>query len=62
VHDRPALTLAYWSLRITQISDFGLSIKLNKDEKSVLGFNQGTITHQAPEIITEGRQSKAGDV
>ncbi|GAX86359.1 hypothetical protein CEUSTIGMA_g13771.t1 [Chlamydomonas eustigma] len=45
-----------------KISDFGLSFKLNKDEASVQGVHHGTITHQAPEIIKDGIQSKAGDV
>ena len=46
----------------TQISDFGLSAKMGLDETHIEGAHHGTLSHMAPEVLREGRQSKASDV
>ena len=35
---------------------------MNRDETHASGLFQGTLSHMAPEVMTEGRQSKAADV
>ena len=45
-----------------QISDFGLSAKMGLDETHIEGAHHGTLSHMAPEVLQEGRQSKASDV
>jgi len=45
-----------------KIADFGLSVKMDTTETHVSGMNQGTTTHMAPELLMDGRQSKAADV
>ena len=45
-----------------QVSDFGLSIKLDTSETHMSGVYQGTVTHMAPEVIETGFQSKAADM
>jgi serine/threonine protein kinase len=47
---------------LLQISDFGLSVKMNMDETHISGGQDGTLTHMAPEVLLEGKQSKAADV
>ena len=42
--------------------DFGLSIKLEGSMTHVSKVFQGTTTHMAPEVLMEGKQSKAADV
>lgn len=49
---------------IAKVADFGLASKL-PDEGSAAhesGMFQGTLSHMAPEMMTEGRASKASDV
>ena len=45
-----------------QVSDFGLSIKMDQKDTHVSKVFQGTVSHMAPEILLEGIQSKASDV
>ena len=47
---------------IAKVADFGLSVKMDQaiGETHVVGMHQGTISHMAPEALTEGRQSKVG--
>ena len=45
-----------------QVSDFGLSIKMDVAETHISGLHQGTLTHMAPEVIEAGLQSKKADV
>ena len=47
---------------LSQISDFGLSAKMGLDETHIEGAHHGTLSHMAPEVLREGRQSKASDV
>ena len=46
----------------SQISDFGLAVKMNLNETHISGAHDGTLTHMAPEVLLEGKQSKAADV
>ena len=43
-----------------QVADFGLSRVLEKEQISTGTF--GTVTHMPPELLTEGKLSKAVDV
>ena len=45
-----------------QISDFGLAVKMNMNETHISGAHDGTLTHMAPEVLLEGKQSKSADV
>ena len=45
-----------------KVSDFGLSFKLEPGEAHADRMFQGTASHMAPEVMVEGRQSKASDV
>ena len=45
-----------------KIADFGLSLKMDKQETHVSKVFQGTLTHMAPEVLLDGHQSKAADV
>mmetsp|Transcript_38872 Transcript_38872/g.115659 ORF Transcript_38872/g.115659 Transcript_38872/m.115659 type:complete len:959 (-) Transcript_38872:492-3368(-) len=48
---------------VAKIGDFGLSVHVEKDEgKSKEALFQGTLTHMAPEIMTDGHVSPAADV
>ncbi len=44
-----------------QVSDFGLS-RIHIGEKTVATQTYGTVTHMPPELLSEGRLSKAADV
>jgi len=43
------------------VSDFGLS-RIHIGEKTVATQTYGTVTHMPPELLSEGRLSKAADV
>lgn len=58
--NRQVCTCALWSL--LQVGDFGLSLKMDHMETHVSNVYQGTLTHMAPEIMLDGRVSKAADV
>jgi hypothetical protein len=45
-----------------QVGDFGLSLKMDHMETHVSHAFQGTLTHCAPEVLLDGRLSKAADV
>jgi serine/threonine protein kinase len=45
-----------------QVGDFGLSLKMDHLETHMSNVFQGTMTHMAPEIMLDGRVSKAADV
>ncbi len=45
-----------------KIADFGLSLKMDKQDTHVSKAYQGTLTHMAPEVLLDGHQSKAADV
>ncbi|KAF5841396.1 kinase-like domain-containing protein [Dunaliella salina] len=45
-----------------KIADFGLAVRMENTETHMSGLFQGTLTHMAPEILLEGRVSKAADV
>ena len=45
-----------------KVMDFGLSIKLDSKATHVSNLFQGTVTHMAPEVLMEGKQSKSADV
>ena len=45
-----------------QVADFGLSVEMEGQNTHVSGLHSGTFTHMAPEVLIEGRQSKAADV
>uniref|UniRef100_A0A7S3VTM3 Protein kinase domain-containing protein n=1 Tax=Dunaliella tertiolecta TaxID=3047 RepID=A0A7S3VTM3_DUNTE len=47
---------------ICKVSDFGLSVRMENMETHVSSLFQGTLTHMAPEVLLEGRVSKAADV
>ena len=44
-----------------QVSDFGLS-RIHIGERTVATQTYGTVTHMPPELLAEGRLSKAADV
>lgn len=45
-----------------KVMDFGLSIKLDTSATHLSNAFQGTLSHMAPEALSEGKQSKAADV
>ncbi|GAX74177.1 hypothetical protein CEUSTIGMA_g1626.t1 [Chlamydomonas eustigma] len=45
-----------------KVADFGLSVKMNNADTHMSNMYQGTMTHMAPELLMEGRISKAADV
>jgi len=45
-----------------KIADFGLAVRMEDTTTHMSGLFQGTLTHMAPEILLEGRVSKAADV
>eukprot|EP00983_Pelagomonas_calceolata_P025266 793672-Pelagomonas_calceolata.AAC.1 len=45
-----------------QVSDFGLSVRMDLSETHVSSLFHGTITHMAPEVLLKGTCSKASDV
>eukprot|EP00200_Dunaliella_tertiolecta_P016210 CAMPEP_0202421856 /NCGR_PEP_ID=MMETSP1128-20130828/50555_1 /ASSEMBLY_ACC=CAM_ASM_000463 /TAXON_ID=3047 /ORGANISM="Dunaliella tertiolecta, Strain CCMP1320" /LENGTH=1194 /DNA_ID=CAMNT_0049029899 /DNA_START=159 /DNA_END=3743 /DNA_ORIENTATION=+ len=45
-----------------KVADFGLAVRIGLTETHVSGCFQGTVTHMAPEVLLEGRVSKAADV
>ncbi|KAG1675607.1 hypothetical protein FOA52_014195, partial [Chlamydomonas sp. UWO 241] len=47
---------------VAKIADFGLAMSLDHNQTHVSGAYQGTMTHMAPEVLLEGKQSKAADV
>jgi serine/threonine protein kinase len=47
---------------VAKVADFGLSVKMGLMETHMSNVFQGTMTHMAPEILMEGRVSKAADV
>ncbi|GIM13633.1 hypothetical protein Vretimale_16702 [Volvox reticuliferus] len=47
---------------IAKVADFGLSTRMEHQETHLSSCFQGTLTHMAPEVMLEGRISKAADV
>eukprot|EP00198_Chlamydomonas_reinhardtii_P010882 XP_001700219.1 predicted protein [Chlamydomonas reinhardtii] len=47
---------------VAKVSDFGLAFKMEGEETHVSGMYQGTLAWSAPELLMEGRVSKAADV
>ncbi|GFR47096.1 hypothetical protein Agub_g8666 [Astrephomene gubernaculifera] len=48
---------------ICKVADFGLAVKMDTVEQTHMsGMYQGTLTHMAPELLLQGRMSKAADV
>lgn len=47
---------------VAKVADFGLSRLLPMDSDRIVTRTHGTITHMAPEVITESLHSKAADV
>jgi serine/threonine protein kinase len=47
---------------VGKVGDFGLSLKMDHLETHLSNVYQGTMTHMAPEIMLDGRVSKAADV
>ncbi|KAF5831352.1 kinase-like domain-containing protein [Dunaliella salina] len=45
-----------------KIADFGLAVRMGSMETHMSEVFQGTATHMAPEVLLEGRVSKAADV
>ncbi|KAF6263821.1 kinase-like domain-containing protein [Scenedesmus sp. NREL 46B-D3] len=45
-----------------KVADFGLSRILTPENEKIITRTHGTITHMAPEVITEATHSKAADV
>jgi len=45
-----------------KVADFGLAVRMEHNQSHMSGMFQGTFTHMAPEILLEGRVSKAADV
>jgi len=45
-----------------KVADFGLAVRIDNNETHMSGMFQGTLTHMAPEILLEGRMSKAADM
>ncbi|WIA23479.1 hypothetical protein OEZ85_000224 [Tetradesmus obliquus] len=50
------------SALVAKVADFGLATRLNDTETHVSGVHRGTLTHMAPELLLQGRASKASDV
>lgn len=51
----------YHILLCMQVSDFGLS-RIHIGERTIATQTYGTVTHMPPELLSEGRLSKAADV
>ncbi|KAF5833121.1 hypothetical protein DUNSADRAFT_10671 [Dunaliella salina] len=49
-------------LHCNNVSDFGLSVRMDHLETHVSSLFQGTLTHMAPEVLLKGTCSKASDV
>ena len=49
------------ALSVFQVSDFGLS-RIHIGERTIATQTYGTVTHMPPELLSEGRLSKAADV
>lgn len=47
---------------VGKVSDFGLSLAMDSDITHVSHMHAGTLTHMAPELLLEGRASRASDV
>ncbi|KAF6261882.1 hypothetical protein COO60DRAFT_712878 [Scenedesmus sp. NREL 46B-D3] len=47
---------------VAKVADFGLATRLDDSETHVSGVHRGTLTHMAPELLLQGRASKASDV
>ncbi|KAG2500646.1 hypothetical protein HYH03_001413 [Edaphochlamys debaryana] len=47
---------------VAKVADFGLSTRMEHQETHLSSCFQGTLTHMAPEVMLEGRISKAADV
>ncbi|KAG2498087.1 hypothetical protein HYH03_003845 [Edaphochlamys debaryana] len=47
---------------VAKVADFGLASRMEQQETHLSSCFQGTPTHMAPEVILEGRISKAADV
>ncbi|KAG2443737.1 hypothetical protein HXX76_002083 [Chlamydomonas incerta] len=47
---------------VAKVADFGLSTRMEHQETHLSSCFQGTLTHMAPEVMLEGRISKAVDV
>jgi len=47
---------------VAKVGDFGLSVKMDHMDTHMSDMYQGTLTHMAPEVLLEGRISKAADV
>ncbi|KXZ49357.1 hypothetical protein GPECTOR_22g951 [Gonium pectorale] len=47
---------------VAKVADFGLSTRMEHAETHLSSCFQGTLTHMAPEVMLEGRISKAADV
>ncbi|KAG2437309.1 hypothetical protein HXX76_005966 [Chlamydomonas incerta] len=47
---------------MAKVADFGLSTRMERTETHLSGCFHGTLTHMAPEVMLEGRISKAADV
>ncbi|GBF95015.1 hypothetical protein Rsub_07516 [Raphidocelis subcapitata] len=45
-----------------KVSDFGLSLHLGPDATHISSAHGGTVTHMSPELLLEGRASRASDV
>jgi serine/threonine protein kinase len=45
-----------------KVVDFGLSVRMDSAATHVSSMFQGTLSHMAPEVLMEGRLSKAADV
>lgn len=47
---------------VAKVADFGLSVRLDGGQTHLSSMFQGTMTHMAPEVLMEGRASKAADM
>ncbi|KAF8057640.1 HT1 [Scenedesmus sp. PABB004] len=47
---------------VAKVSDFGLSLCVDPGETHVSSVHAGTLTHMAPELLMQGRCSRASDV
>jgi serine/threonine protein kinase len=47
---------------VCKLADFGLSRMLQETETHVNTGSYGTVTHAAPELLSEGRLTKSSDV
>ncbi|KAG2491415.1 hypothetical protein HYH03_010204 [Edaphochlamys debaryana] len=61
-HER-APSLARWRAPIVaKVADFGLSLRMTGSQTHASNCFQGTPSHSAPEVLLQGRLSKAADV